>query len=93
MRLVRFGEVGWERPGLVDADGGIRDLSSIVPDLAGPHLSKASLQKIAAVNRATLPRVAMARLGPPVGNVRNFIAVGLNYADHAAETKIGRAHV
>lgn len=86
MRLVRFGESGWERPGLIDVDGGIRDLSSIVPDFAGEHLSRASLRRIAAVDRKSLPRVALARLGPPVGNVRNFIAVGLNYADHAAET-------
>lgn len=86
MRLVRFGESGWERPGLIDVDGGIRDLSSMVPDLAGEHLSKASLARIAAADRKGLPRVAVARLGPPVGNVRNFIAVGLNYADHAAET-------
>jgi 2-keto-4-pentenoate hydratase/2-oxohepta-3-ene-1,7-dioic acid hydratase in catechol pathway len=86
MRLVRFGESGWERPGLIDVDGGIRDLSSIVPDLAGEHLSKASMRRIAAADRKSLPRVALARLGPPVGNVRNFIAVGLNYADHAAET-------
>ena len=86
MRLVRFGESGWERPGLIDIDGGIRDLSSIIPDLAGEHLSKASLRRIAAVDCRTLPRVTLARLGPPVGNVRNFIAVGLNYADHAAET-------
>ena len=86
MRLVRFGETGWERPGLIDADGGIRDLSAIVPDLAGEHLSKASMRRIAAADRRSLPRVALARLGPPVGNVRNFIAVGLNYADHAAET-------
>jgi len=86
MRLVRFGESGWERPGLVDVDGGIRDLSSIVPDLAGEHLSKASFRRIAAADRKSLPHVALARLGPPVGNVHNFIAVGLNYADHAAET-------
>jgi 2-keto-4-pentenoate hydratase/2-oxohepta-3-ene-1,7-dioic acid hydratase in catechol pathway len=86
MRLVRFGESGWERPGLIDVDGGIRDLSSIVPDLAGEHLSRPSLARIAAADPRRLPRVPVARLGPPVGNVRNFIAVGLNYADHAAET-------
>lgn len=86
MKLVRFGERGQERPGLIDAQGAIRDLSSVVTDLAGENLSKASLRRIAAVDTSKLPRVANVRLGAPVGDVRNFIAVGLNYADHAAET-------
>jgi 2,4-diketo-3-deoxy-L-fuconate hydrolase len=85
MKLVRFGERGRERPGMVDAEGGIRDVSSIVDDLAGASLSKSSLQRIAAADATRLPRVENVRLGAPVGNVRNFIAVGLNYADHAAE--------
>jgi 2,4-diketo-3-deoxy-L-fuconate hydrolase len=85
MKLVRFGERGRECPGLIDAKGGIRDLSSIVTDLAGEHLSAASLQRIAAADAFALPLVENVRLGAPVGNVRNFIAVGLNYADHAAE--------
>ena len=87
MKLVRFGEPGRERPGLIDVSGAIRDLSSIVPDLSGEHLSKASLRRIAAANTLALPLAGDVRLGPPVGNVRNFIAVGLNYADHAAEAK------
>jgi 2,4-diketo-3-deoxy-L-fuconate hydrolase len=85
MKLVRFGDRGRERPGLIDAAGGIRDLSSIVTDLAGEGLSATSLRRIAAADVSTLPLVENVRLGAPVGNVRNFIAVGLNYADHAAE--------
>ncbi|ALA16126.1 2-hydroxyhepta-2,4-diene-1,7-dioate isomerase [Chelatococcus sp. CO-6] len=87
MKLVRYGNPGAEKPGIVDAEGTVRDISGIVPDLAGKALTKASLARIAAVDPKTLPAVpAGTRLGPCVGNVRNFIAVGLNYADHAAET-------
>ena len=87
MKLVRFGKVGEEKPGLVDADGAIRDLSGVVPDISGPNLSKEKLAEIAKLDPASLPKVdAGVRLGPCVGNVGNFIAVGLNYADHAAET-------
>jgi len=85
MKLVRFGERGRERPGMIDAEGGIRDLSSIVSDLSGNNLSKATLERIAAADASTLPRVKKVRLGAPVVGVSNFIAVGLNYADHAAE--------
>ncbi len=88
MKLVRFGERGRERPGLIDAEGCIRDLSSIVSDLAGNCLSKATLKRIAAADTSTLPRVENVRLGAPVGSVSNFIAVGLNYADHAAEAGV-----
>ncbi len=86
MKLVRFGERGRERPGMIDAEGSIRDLSSVVSDLAGNCLSKANLQRIAATDASTLPRVENVRFGAPVGGVSNFIAVGLNYADHAAES-------
>ncbi|MDZ4753252.1 MAG: fumarylacetoacetate hydrolase family protein [Phycisphaerae bacterium] len=85
MKLVRYGEPGRERPGVVDASGGIRDISSIVSDLAGEGLSRASLRRILDSDATKFPRVEGVRLGPPVGNVRHFIAVGLNYADHAAE--------
>ena len=85
MKLVRFGERGRERPGMIDAEGGIRDLSSIVSDLSGNNLSKATLERIAAADASTLPRVKNVRLGAQVVGVSNFIAVGLNYADHAAE--------
>jgi 2-keto-4-pentenoate hydratase/2-oxohepta-3-ene-1,7-dioic acid hydratase in catechol pathway len=87
LKLVRFGSAGAERPGLVTADGSIADLSGVIPDLAGSALSAEALKKIAATDATKLPRVpAGARLGPCVGNVGKFIAIGLNYADHAAET-------
>jgi 2,4-diketo-3-deoxy-L-fuconate hydrolase len=87
LKLVRFGSAGAERPGLVTADGGIADLSGVVHDIAGAALSAESLKKIAAADLAKLPRAAAdARLGPCVGGVGKFIAIGLNYADHAAET-------
>ena len=87
MKLVRYGAPGHEKPGLIDAQGVIRDISSLVPDLAGAALSPASLAKIKAADVAALPVVAGApRLGSCVARPGNFIAIGLNYADHAAET-------
>ena len=87
MKLIRYGAAGAEKPGLVDNSGAIRDLSGELPDISGPHLSRAMLQKIAAIDPASLPLVSgEQRIGPCVGNVGNFVAVGLNFADHAAET-------
>jgi 2-keto-4-pentenoate hydratase/2-oxohepta-3-ene-1,7-dioic acid hydratase in catechol pathway len=87
MKLVRFGAAGAERPGLVLGDGGIADLSTLVPDLAGASLSAESLRKLAALDADKLPKApAGVRLGPCVAGVGKFIAIGLNYADHAAET-------
>jgi len=87
MKLVRFGHAGKEKPGLIDAQGKIRDLSEHIPDLAGTALSKKSLAKLAKIKPEKLPLVrGRPRFGPCVGKVGNFIAVGLNYADHAAET-------
>jgi 2-keto-4-pentenoate hydratase/2-oxohepta-3-ene-1,7-dioic acid hydratase in catechol pathway len=87
MKLVRFGQPGKEKPGLIDGQGKIRDLSEHVPDIAGQALSKRSLAKIAKLKADKLPLVrGRPRLGACVGKVGNFIAVGLNYADHAAET-------
>ena len=87
MKLVRFGAPGAEKPGLVDAAGKIRDLSAHVADINGDALAPASLAKLAKLDPKTLPEApAGARLGSPVGNVRNFVAVGLNFSDHAAET-------
>jgi 2-keto-4-pentenoate hydratase/2-oxohepta-3-ene-1,7-dioic acid hydratase in catechol pathway len=87
MKLVRFGATGSEKPGIIDRDGSIRDVSAHVPDFAGEHLSPASLRKLRDVDLATLPKVdAGVRLGPPIAGTRNFIAIGLNYADHAKET-------
>src|SRR5215471_14207144 len=86
MKLVRYGAPGREKPGLVDGEGRIRDLSGLVPDLAGEALSPKSLAKLAKVKTDKLPRVrGNPRIGPCVGKVGNFIAIGLNYADHAAE--------
>lgn len=87
MKLVRFGRAGREKPGLVDSTGKIRDLSEHVPELAGSTLSRKAMAKLARLKIDKLPQVGgRPRLGPCVGNVGNFIAVGLNYADHAAET-------
>jgi 2,4-diketo-3-deoxy-L-fuconate hydrolase len=87
LKLVRFGAVGAERPGLVLADGSIADLSGVINDVAGAALSPESLATLASLDAARLPKApAGARLGPCVGSVGKFIAIGLNYADHAAET-------
>ena len=87
MKLLRHGPLGAEKPGLVAADGSIRDLTGIVPDIAGAVLSDAGLQAIRDVDAATLPLVpASARLGACVGGTGKFICIGLNYSDHAAET-------
>jgi len=87
MKLARFGELGRERPGIVDADGHIRDASGVVPDITAETLSREVLSRLGQVDPSSLPAVpAGQRLGPCVGKIRNFIAIGLNYADHAAET-------
>jgi 2,4-diketo-3-deoxy-L-fuconate hydrolase len=87
MKLCRFGAPGAEKPGLVDAQGAIRDLSAHVKDITGETLSKASLDALRKIDPASLPLApAGVRIGACVGGVRNFIAVGLNYADHAKET-------
>jgi len=87
MKLVRFGEAGREKPGLVDAQGQVRDLSGIVDDITGATLSSDALNRIRQADPSTLPVAPSGqRLGACVGQVRNFIAIGLNYADHAAET-------
>jgi 2,4-didehydro-3-deoxy-L-rhamnonate hydrolase len=86
MKLCRFGPAGAEKPGLVDAQGKIRDLSAHVKDIDGNVLSDAAIATLKAIDPSTLPEApAGSRIGPPVGNVRNFMAIGLNYADHAAE--------
>ena len=86
MKLVRYGEPGREKPGLIHG-GALRDLSGVVPDLAGEHLGPASLARIRAADPDSLPLVqGSPRLGPCVARPCNFIAVGLNFADHAAET-------
>jgi 2-keto-4-pentenoate hydratase/2-oxohepta-3-ene-1,7-dioic acid hydratase in catechol pathway len=87
MKLVRYGNVGAEKPGLIDADGTLRDLSAHVTDIAGDTLSDAGLDAIRALDTATLPAVdGDPRIGPCVGNIGKFMCIGLNYSDHAAET-------
>ncbi|HEX4766563.1 MAG TPA: fumarylacetoacetate hydrolase family protein [Lichenihabitans sp.] len=86
MKLVRYGEPGREKPGLIH-EKTLRDISHLVPDLAGEHLTKQALAKVKAADPASLPAVSgNPRLGPCVARPCNFIAVGLNFADHAAET-------
>ena len=86
MKLVRYGQPGREKPGIVDDEGRIRDLSSVVPDIAGDTLSPRGPAKIRRTKIDSLPKVrAGVRLGACVGGVGNFIAIGLNYSDHAAE--------
>ena len=87
MKLLRFGPKGQEKPGLLDGDGNLRDLSGVIDDLSGEVLSDASLKRLGQLNPEDLPRVsADTRLGPCVGHVGKFICIGLNYSDHAAET-------
>jgi len=86
MKLVRFGAPGAEKPGLIDAQGGVRDLSAHVKDITGDALSPAGLDKLRKIDPKSLPAAPQGvRLGAPVGGVRNFLAIGLNYADHAKE--------
>ncbi|HEY7496990.1 MAG TPA: fumarylacetoacetate hydrolase family protein [Vicinamibacterales bacterium] len=89
MKLLRFGEPGKERPGILHADGSIRDLSGVVPDIAGAALVPDSIARLRALDLDRLPKVnGSPRLGPCVGGVGKFICVGLNYSDHAAESNM-----
>ncbi len=87
MRLVRYGEAGNEKPGLIDDDHVLRDLSEDVGDIAGEFLGRAQMERIRAIDPKSLAKADPShRIGSPVGRVGNFIAVGLNYSDHARET-------
>ena len=89
MKLCRYGPAGQEKPGLIDADGRIRDLAGHVADLTGAEIGVDGLARLAAIDPATLPLVdGSPRYGVPVGGTRTFIAIGLNYADHAAESNL-----
>lgn len=89
MKLVRFGDAGQEKPGVLDASGAIRDLSGVIRDVDGSTLSDASLAKLRALNLESLPKVSgTPRFGPPVANVGKFVAIGLNYSDHAKESNM-----
>jgi 2-keto-4-pentenoate hydratase/2-oxohepta-3-ene-1,7-dioic acid hydratase in catechol pathway len=89
MKLLRYGLAGQERPGILDSDGNVRDLSGVIADVNGAALSDESLKKISAVDINSLPLVAgPVRFGACVNNVGKFICIGLNYADHAAESGV-----
>ena len=87
MKLLRYGAPGREKPGILDVDGNIRDLSAAIPDLAGDALLPESLDRLRGLDPATLPPVdGGTRIGPCVGRVGKFLCIGLNYSDHAAES-------
>jgi len=89
MKLVRYGQPGKEKPGLIDADGKLRDLSGVIADVTPEHLSDKALAKLAKLKTDKLPLVkGKKRFGAPVARVGKFIAIGLNYADHAAESNM-----
>jgi ureidoglycolate lyase len=89
MRLVRYGEAGKEKPGILDGNGAIRDLSSVVTDIDGAALTAEGLAKVRAANVDSLPKVPGApRLGAPVANPSKLVAIGLNYSDHAKESNM-----
>ena len=87
MKLIRYGDTGQEKPGLVDSTGTIRDLSAHVGDITGDALDTATLDRLRGLDPAALPAVDDAvRIGPCVGGIGKFLCIGLNYSDHAAET-------
>ena len=86
MKLLRYGAPGKEKPGILHADGAIRDLSAIVPDHASKFLLPEPLEKLRKADISRLPKVAgEPRVGPCVGSVGKFVCIGLNYSDHAKE--------
>ncbi len=87
MKLVRYGKPGKEKPGLIDADGKIRDLSGVIDDIGPAQLSPKVLARLAKIKHDKLPKVrGTPRMGVPFSGASKFVAIGLNYADHAAET-------
>jgi 2,4-didehydro-3-deoxy-L-rhamnonate hydrolase len=89
MKLVRYGRPGQEKPGLIDQDGKLRDLSGVIDDIGPSQLSEKTLAKLAKIKPAKLPAVrGKPRFGTPVSGVGKFIGIGLNYSDHAAESKM-----
>lgn len=89
MKLLRFGELGTEKPGLIDAEGHVRDLSAHVDDITGASLSPDAVDRLRAIDPESLPVVdGQPRIGACVGSVGKLIAIGLNYADHAAEANM-----
>ena len=89
MKLLRYGPVGQEKPGLLDASGVLRDLSGVIADITPDVLAPASLARLAALDTSTLPRVnGDPRMGVPISGIPKFIAIGLNFADHAKESNL-----
>ena len=87
MKLVRYGVKGKEKPGVIDSDGNIRDLSKKMSDIDGSVLSKKKLEKLASINIEKLPLVkGKKRLGVPLSGIGKIVCIGLNYVDHAKET-------
>ncbi|MBA3323731.1 MAG: fumarylacetoacetate hydrolase family protein [Rhodobacteraceae bacterium] len=87
MKLVRFGDAGSEKPGMIEEGGALRDLSAVVADIGGAILSDEGLERLRGIDPAELPQVETpVRLGPCVAGVGKFVCIGLNYADHAAES-------
>ncbi len=86
MKLVRYGAKGKEKPGLIDKEGKLRDLSGVIADITNDQLSSAALKKLAKIKTSTLPLVkGKPRFGVPIAKMGKFLAIGLNYSDHAAE--------
>jgi 2-keto-4-pentenoate hydratase/2-oxohepta-3-ene-1,7-dioic acid hydratase in catechol pathway len=88
MKLLRHGPRGHEKPGLLDAQGQVRDLSALIPDISAQTLSPAGLAALRALNPDSLPVLTMGRIGVPWSGLGKFVAIGLNYADHAAESNM-----
>ena len=89
MKIVRMGEAGHERPGVIDSSGTLRDLSGVLDDWTGARLVRSELERIARLAHDRYPAVSSGtRLGMPITGVRKFIAIGLNYKDHAEEAKL-----
>jgi 2-keto-4-pentenoate hydratase/2-oxohepta-3-ene-1,7-dioic acid hydratase in catechol pathway len=86
MKLMRVGEVGREKPAMLDSDGKIRDLSAHVSDIGGEAISPEGLSKLKALDPKSLPELASGRIGACVAGTGKFICIGLNFSDHAAET-------
>ena len=87
MKLLRYGQIGSEKPGLLDENGVIRDLSEHVNDISAETLLPENIEKLKIIDYKTLPEVSSeVRLGPCVGQIGNFICIGLNYSDHAKES-------